>query len=232
MTLIFDDYANSYYYFNGHYCHQKECSSVLNTLEQGFQRRWSDVRCLRGILIQSSTVPLFTDPVTVVIQNTCPEAWKSFFPPDKKALYKDDRRSPLYYIPTIFPQQSEGLLLPQNSYKCIIRVQMNYICIIWRPFNSVCKNWSSVFTVLSFQSHFISALTVVFVNSKSLSSLKIDDTPVDDPLKVLVATTTADTLKLLKMSSCPHVSSRCGVVLPVILVKCVVFIKWRWTNNY
>lgn len=56
------------------------------------------------------------------------------------------------------------------------------------------------------QSHFISALTVVFVNSKSLSSLKIEDTPVDDPsLKVLVANN-SDTLKLLKMSSCPHVS--------------------------
>lgn len=52
----------------------------------------------------------------------------------------------------------------------------------------------------------MSALTVVFVNSKSLSSLKIDDTPVDDPsLKVLVANN-SDTLKLLKMSSCPHVS--------------------------
>uniref|UniRef100_A0A3B1ICX0 F-box and leucine-rich repeat protein 3, like n=2 Tax=Astyanax mexicanus TaxID=7994 RepID=A0A3B1ICX0_ASTMX len=56
------------------------------------------------------------------------------------------------------------------------------------------------------QSHFVSALTVVFVNSKSLSSIKIDDTPVDDPsLKVLVANN-SDTLKLLKMSSCPHVS--------------------------
>ncbi|XP_061093067.1 F-box/LRR-repeat protein 3-like isoform X2 [Conger conger] len=41
---------------------------------------------------------------------------------------------------------------------------------------------------------------------KSLSSLKIDDTPVDDPsLKVLVANN-SDTLKLLKMNSCPHVS--------------------------
>lgn len=56
------------------------------------------------------------------------------------------------------------------------------------------------------QAHFVSALTVVFVNSKSLSSIKIDDTPVDDPsLKVLVANN-SDTLKLLKMSSCPHVS--------------------------
>uniref|UniRef100_A0A673MTE4 F-box and leucine-rich repeat protein 3, like n=1 Tax=Sinocyclocheilus rhinocerous TaxID=307959 RepID=A0A673MTE4_9TELE len=56
------------------------------------------------------------------------------------------------------------------------------------------------------QSHFVSALTVVFVNSKSLSSIKIDDTLVDDPsLKVLVAIN-SDTLKLLKMSSCPHVS--------------------------
>ncbi|XP_052010802.1 F-box/LRR-repeat protein 3 [Xyrauchen texanus] len=56
------------------------------------------------------------------------------------------------------------------------------------------------------QSHFVSALTVVFVNSKSLSSIKIDDTPFDDPsLKVLVANN-SDTLKLLKMSSCPHVS--------------------------
>ncbi|XP_068449599.1 F-box/LRR-repeat protein 3 [Clinocottus analis] len=56
------------------------------------------------------------------------------------------------------------------------------------------------------QAHFVSALTVVFVNSKSLSSIKIDDTPVDDPsLEVLVANN-SDTLKLLKMSSCPHVS--------------------------
>lgn len=65
------------------------------------------------------------------------------------------------------------------------------------------------------QSHFISALTVVFVNSKSLSSLKIDDTPVDDPsLKVLVANN-SDTLKLLKMSSCPHVSPA-GDVITII----------------
>lgn len=63
--------------------------------------------------------------------------------------------------------------------------------------------WLIVFLL---QSHFISALTVVFVNSKSLSSLKIDDTPVDDPsLKVLVANN-SDTLRMLKMSSCPHVS--------------------------
>ncbi|KAK6485760.1 F-box/LRR-repeat protein 3 [Huso huso] len=55
------------------------------------------------------------------------------------------------------------------------------------------------------KSHFISALTVLFVNSKSLSSLKINDTPVDDPsLKVLVANN-SDTLRLLKMSSCPRI---------------------------
>lgn len=69
----------------------------------------------------------------------------------------------------------------------------------WRCFGVTCFHVPP-------QSHFISALTVVFVNSKSLSSLKIDDTPVDDPsLKVLVANN-SDTLKLLKMSSCPHVS--------------------------
>ncbi|CAB1458755.1 unnamed protein product [Pleuronectes platessa] len=56
------------------------------------------------------------------------------------------------------------------------------------------------------QAHSVSALTVVFVNSKCLSSIKIDDTPVDDlSLKVLVANN-RDKLKLLKMSSCPHVS--------------------------
>lgn len=70
----------------------------------------------------------------------------------------------------------------------------------------------------------------MFVNSKSLSSLKIDDTPVDDPsLKVLVANN-SDTLKLLKMSSCPHVSPA-GLLqfLPDnVLVKCIdVFIKQR-----
>lgn len=53
----------------------------------------------------------------------------------------------------------------------------------------------------------MSALTVVFVNSKSFSSVKIGDAPVDDPsLKILVANS-SDTLRLLKMSSCPHVSS-------------------------
>uniref|UniRef100_A0A8D2ZTD6 F-box and leucine-rich repeat protein 3, like n=1 Tax=Scophthalmus maximus TaxID=52904 RepID=A0A8D2ZTD6_SCOMX len=52
----------------------------------------------------------------------------------------------------------------------------------------------------------VSQVTVVFVNSKSLSSIKIDDTTVDDlSLKVLVANN-SDTLKMLKMSSCPHVS--------------------------
>uniref|UniRef100_A0A8C3VR19 F-box/LRR-repeat protein 21 n=1 Tax=Catagonus wagneri TaxID=51154 RepID=A0A8C3VR19_9CETA len=57
------------------------------------------------------------------------------------------------------------------------------------------------------KSHFVSALTVVFVNSKSLSSIKIEDTPVDDPsLKILVANN-SDTLRRLKMSSCPYVSS-------------------------
>ncbi|KAM4788508.1 F-box/LRR-repeat protein 3 isoform 2-T2 [Cyanocitta cristata] len=70
----------------------------------------------------------------------------------------------------------------------------------------IIKRHSNHLQYVSFKSHFISALTVVFVNSKSLSSLKIDDTPVDDPsLKVLVANN-SDTLKLLKMSSCPHVS--------------------------
>ncbi|XP_007533083.1 F-box/LRR-repeat protein 21 [Erinaceus europaeus] len=57
------------------------------------------------------------------------------------------------------------------------------------------------------KSNFVSALTVVFVNSKSLSSIRIEDTPVDDPsLKILVAYN-SDTLRLLKMSSCPYVSS-------------------------
>lgn len=75
------------------------------------------------------------------------------------------------------------------------------------------------FICFAFQSHFISALTVVFVNSKSLSSLKIDDTPVDDPsLKVLVANN-SDTLKLLKMSSCPHVSPAGMLCFANILVK-------------
>uniref|UniRef100_A0A4W5M8W8 F-box and leucine-rich repeat protein 3a n=1 Tax=Hucho hucho TaxID=62062 RepID=A0A4W5M8W8_9TELE len=70
----------------------------------------------------------------------------------------------------------------------------------------IIKRHSNHLQYVSFKSHFISALTVVFVNSKSLSSLKIDDTPVDDQsLKVLVANN-SDTLRMLKMSSCPHVS--------------------------
>ncbi|KAG8506578.1 F-box/LRR-repeat protein 21, partial [Galemys pyrenaicus] len=57
------------------------------------------------------------------------------------------------------------------------------------------------------KSHFVTSLRVVFDNSRSLSSVKIEDTPVDDlSLKILVANN-RDTLRLLKMSSCPHVSS-------------------------
>lgn len=83
----------------------------------------------------------------------------------------------------------EGCL---NDWSCLLKKKRRWLSI-------------SLFGFVH-QSHFISALTVVFVNSKSLSSLKIDDTPVDDPsLKVLVANN-SDTLKLLKMSSCPHVS--------------------------
>ncbi|XP_024608136.1 F-box/LRR-repeat protein 21 isoform X2 [Neophocaena asiaeorientalis asiaeorientalis] len=54
----------------------------------------------------------------------------------------------------------------------------------------------------------ISTAKPSFMNvSKSLSSIKIEDTPVDDPsLKILVANN-SDTLRRLKMSSCPHVSS-------------------------
>ncbi|XP_054473461.1 F-box/LRR-repeat protein 3-like [Anoplopoma fimbria] len=50
------------------------------------------------------------------------------------------------------------------------------------------------------QSHFLSALTVVFVNSKSLSSLKIDDTPINDPNYHLLS----DEL-LISLSSKKHV---------------------------
>ncbi|KAK2506200.1 hypothetical protein MC885_007950 [Smutsia gigantea] len=55
------------------------------------------------------------------------------------------------------------------------------------------------------KSPFVSALTLVFVNSKS--SIKIEDTPVADPsLKILVSNNNG-TLRLLKMNICPQVSS-------------------------
>ncbi|KAF4015107.1 hypothetical protein G4228_005727, partial [Cervus hanglu yarkandensis] len=57
------------------------------------------------------------------------------------------------------------------------------------------------------KSHFVSALTVLFVNSKSLSSIKIEDMPVDDPSLSILVANNSDTLRRLKMSSCPHVSS-------------------------
>ncbi|XP_027402241.1 F-box/LRR-repeat protein 21 isoform X1 [Bos indicus] len=57
------------------------------------------------------------------------------------------------------------------------------------------------------KSHFVSALTVLFVNSKSLSSIKIEDTPVDDPSLSILVANNSGTLRRLKMSSCPHVSS-------------------------
>lgn len=64
-----------------------------------------------------------------------------------------------------------------------------------------------IFFLFLRKSRFVSALTVIFVNSKSLSSIKIEDTPVDDPSLKIVVTNNSDTLQLLKMSSCPHVSS-------------------------
>uniref|UniRef100_F6QPL0 F-box and leucine rich repeat protein 21 n=1 Tax=Equus caballus TaxID=9796 RepID=F6QPL0_HORSE len=71
----------------------------------------------------------------------------------------------------------------------------------------IIKRHAAHLRYVSFKSHFVSALTLVFVNSKSLSSIKIEGTPVDDPsLKILVANN-SDTLTLLKMSSCPYVSS-------------------------
>lgn len=79
---------------------------------------------------------------------------------------------------------------------------------------------------------------MVFVNSKSLSSLKIDDTPVDDPsLKVLVANN-SDTLKLLKMSSCPHVSPAGSLVFTLNVYKdlnwisgCYLYIARKLEKN-
>ncbi|XP_055980798.1 F-box/LRR-repeat protein 21-like [Sorex fumeus] len=57
------------------------------------------------------------------------------------------------------------------------------------------------------KSHFVSALTVVFVNSKLLSSIKFEDTPVDDTSSKILVANYNDTLRLLKMGSCPNVSS-------------------------
>lgn len=88
MTLIFDDYANSYYYFNGHYCHQKRMQFSVKYTGAGFPEKVSDVRCLRGILIQSSTVPLFTDQWLLWFRDTCPEAWNLFFPQIKRPFTK------------------------------------------------------------------------------------------------------------------------------------------------
>ncbi|KAJ9591147.1 hypothetical protein L9F63_002302 [Diploptera punctata] len=53
---------------------------------------------------------------------------------------------------------------------------------------------------------FISALTVVFDHSHSLSSLAIDNTPVDDTSLEVLASSNSQTLELLRMKSCPRVS--------------------------
>uniref|UniRef100_K7F706 Uncharacterized protein n=1 Tax=Pelodiscus sinensis TaxID=13735 RepID=K7F706_PELSI len=55
------------------------------------------------------------------------------------------------------------------------------------------------------KAHFTSFLTM-FVNSKALSSIKIDDTPVDDPFLTGLVSNNSDPIKLLKMNSCLHVS--------------------------
>ncbi|CAH1267371.1 FBXL3 [Branchiostoma lanceolatum] len=55
---------------------------------------------------------------------------------------------------------------------------------------------------------FVTALTVVFVHSKSLSQLRVDDTPVDDPSLAVMIQNSSDSLELLNMTSCPHVSPK------------------------
>ncbi|XP_051506010.1 F-box/LRR-repeat protein 3-like [Myxocyprinus asiaticus] len=59
------------------------------------------------------------------------------------------------------------------------------------------------------KSHFVSALTVVFVNSKSMSSIKIDDTPVDDPDKIILTVQVTQTLQLLTVSFPAHQGILC-----------------------
>ncbi|XP_016092765.1 F-box/LRR-repeat protein 21-like [Sinocyclocheilus grahami] len=103
----------------------------------------------------------------------------------------------IFHIPDLWRRFEFELNQPATSY-----LRSTHPDLI----QQIIKRHAQHLQYVSFWSHFVSALTVVFVNSKSLSSIKIDDTPVDDPsLKVLVANN-SDTLKLLKMSSCPHVS--------------------------
>nr|XP_042706837.1 F-box/LRR-repeat protein 21 isoform X2 [Chrysemys picta bellii] len=107
------------------------------------------------------------------------------------------RWNEVFHIPDLWRKFEFELNQPATSY-----LKSTHPDLI----QQIIKRHADDLQYVSFKAHFASALTVVFVNSKSLSSIKIDDTPVDDPsLKVLVANN-SDTLKLLKMSSCPHVS--------------------------
>ncbi|XP_054754730.1 F-box/LRR-repeat protein 21-like [Lytechinus pictus] len=54
----------------------------------------------------------------------------------------------------------------------------------------------------------LTPLTVVLVNSPTLSSLALDETPVDDPWLENMAVSNKDSLMLLKIASCPLVSSK------------------------
>uniref|UniRef100_A0A7M4EVL1 F-box and leucine rich repeat protein 21, pseudo n=1 Tax=Crocodylus porosus TaxID=8502 RepID=A0A7M4EVL1_CROPO len=107
------------------------------------------------------------------------------------------RWNEVFHIPDLWRKFEFELTQPATSY-----LKSTHPDLI----QQIIKRHANHLQYVSFKTHFASALTVVFINSKSLSSIKIDDTPVDDPsLKVLVANN-SDTLKLLKMSSCPHVS--------------------------
>ncbi|XP_023226240.1 F-box/LRR-repeat protein 21-like [Centruroides sculpturatus] len=55
---------------------------------------------------------------------------------------------------------------------------------------------------------FVSALTLVIDKCHSLSSLAIEETPVDDPSLQLLATNSCNSLELLWMKSCPNVSAK------------------------
>ncbi|KAJ8028624.1 F-box/LRR-repeat protein 3 [Holothuria leucospilota] len=62
-------------------------------------------------------------------------------------------------------------------------------------------------TLMMKKEKFVAALNVVIVNSQSISSLALSDTPVDDPSLEVLAKQHHNSLTLLNMESCPNASA-------------------------
>lgn len=158
-----------------------------------------------------------------------------FVPPDKKALHKDDRRSPLFTIflpyslnrvrgccyPRTVINASLGfrwtvhVLCEDPSILCLYKLKQRLNCFCFAVSLHLCTDGC----VCKLQ------ILVLVEDRWHASRWSLPQSPSGQQQRY------AQAAENEQLSSC--LSSRCAVVLPDILVKCiVVFIKLRGINDY